>query len=84
MSEGRAVAGVDWASETHVACVIDDAGQVVDRFEVAHTSGALRGMVGRLRKAEVAAVAIERGDGPVVETLARVSPLSGGGRQRSR
>lgn len=69
MSEGRVVAGVDWASEIHVVCVIDDAGQVIDRFEVAHTSGALRAMVSRLQKAEVAAVAIERGDGPVVETL---------------
>jgi transposase len=67
--EGRAVAGVDWASETHVVCVIDDAGRVIDRFEVAHASSDLRAMVVRLRKLSVAGVAIERGDGPVVETL---------------
>ena len=63
------MAGVDWASETHVVCVIDDAGRVIDRFEVAHASSALRAMVARLRKVSVAGVAIERGDGPVVETL---------------
>lgn len=66
---GEALAGVDWASEVHVVCVIDDDGAVTDRFEVTHDAGSLRGLVGRLGRAGVSRVAIERGDGPVVEEL---------------
>jgi hypothetical protein len=36
------VAGIDWASETHVCCVIDDAGSVMERFDVAHDAASLR------------------------------------------
>jgi transposase len=64
-----AVAGIDWASETHVCCVIDDAGGVVERFDVAHDASSLRVMVKRLVRLGVSGVAIERGDGPVVEVL---------------
>ena len=64
-----AVAGIDWASETHVCCVIDDAGGVVERFDVAHDASSLRAMVKRLVRLGVSGVAIERGDGPVVEVL---------------
>ena len=42
-----AVAGIDWASETHVCCVIDDAGGVVERFDVAHDASSLRAMTKR-------------------------------------
>lgn len=69
MRQGRAVGGIDWASEVHVACVLDEDGLVIDRFEVAHQAAALGGMVARLRAAGVADVAIERGDGPLVEAL---------------
>jgi predicted short-subunit dehydrogenase-like oxidoreductase (DUF2520 family) len=65
----RVVAGIDWASQVHVACVIDSDGLVVDRFEFSHDGAAIRAMIKRLRKAAVAGVAIERGDGPVVEEL---------------
>jgi transposase len=68
VSDG-AVAGVDWASEVHVVCVVDAVGEVVDRFEVTHDLGAIRTMVKRLARATVVGVAIERGDGPVVEEL---------------
>lgn len=64
-----AVAGIDWASETHVCCVIDDAGGVVERFDVAHDAASLRAMTKRLARVGVSGVAIERGDGPVVEVL---------------
>lgn len=63
------MAGIDWASVVHVACVIDHDGIVVDRFDFNHDGEAIRRMVKRLRSAEVAGVAIERGDGPVVEEL---------------
>jgi transposase len=63
------VAGIDWASQLHVACVIDGDGLVVDRFDFTHDCFAIRAMIKRLRRAAVVGVAIERGDGPVVEEL---------------
>ena len=62
-------AGVDWASETHVACVVGEDGGVIDRFAFSHDATGLKAMVRRLRAAGVQRVAIERGDGPVVEVL---------------
>jgi transposase len=65
-----AVAGIDWASQTHVCCVIDDTeGRVLERFDVAHDASSLRAMTKRLVRANVSGVAIERGDGPLVEVL---------------
>ena len=63
------VAGIDWASDVHVACLLDAGGAVSARFSFTHDSAAIRAMVRRLRAAGVAGVAIERGDGPVVEEL---------------
>ncbi len=68
MAEG-VVAGIDWASEVHVACVVGGDGTVADRFSFTHDTAAIRSMVSRLRSANVAGIAIERGDGPVVEEL---------------
>jgi transposase len=68
MGEGM-VAGIDWASEVHVACVMDGHGAVASRFSFTHDAAAIGAMAGRLRAAGVAGVAIERGDGPVVEAL---------------
>lgn len=64
-----AVAGIDWACEVHVACVLDGTGAVIDRFDFTHDAGSIRAMIKRLTRASVAKVAIERGDGPVVEEL---------------
>ncbi len=66
---GRATAGVDWASQTHVGCVVDADGTVIDRFDIAHDDRALTAMARRLRTSGVQDVAIERGDGPVVKVL---------------
>src|ERR1039458_8450572 len=63
------VAGIDWASEVHVACVLDGDGAVAGRFSFTHDAAAVRAMVRRLRSAGVAGGAIERGEGPVVEEL---------------
>jgi transposase len=60
-------AGIDWASASHAVCVIDPRGAVTARFEVAHTDAGLRELVKRLRGVE--GVAIERPDGPVIDTL---------------
>ena len=48
---------------------MDDAGRLVDRFQVAATASGLRDLVTRLHRNGVAQVAIERGDGQVVGTL---------------
>ncbi len=69
MQRGGPTAGVNWASETHVGCVVGEDGAVLDRFDIAHDAGGLRQMVRRFRAAGVQDVAIERGDGPVVEVL---------------
>jgi transposase len=63
------LSGIDWASETHVCCVIDAAGMILERFEVVHDAASLRAMTARLVRAGVTGVALERGDGPVVEVL---------------
>jgi transposase len=61
--------GVDWSWERHAVCVVDAAGAVIERFEAEHQAAGLQLMVRRLRRAGVARVAIERGDGPVVDAL---------------
>ena len=66
---GEALAGVDWASEIHAVCVIDGDGEATDQFDVTHDAGSIRALVARLRRVGVSRVAIERGDGPLVEEL---------------
>jgi transposase len=66
---GGVSAGIDWASADHAVCVVDAAGQVAVRFSVVHTAAGLRVLVQRLARAGVAEVAIERGDGPLVDAL---------------
>jgi transposase len=65
----RVCAGVDWAKDDHAVCIVDDDGQVLDRFTVEHTAAGLKRMIRRLLASGVSEVGIERGDGPVVETL---------------
>ncbi|MEV0391470.1 IS110 family transposase, partial [Nonomuraea sp. NPDC050643] len=62
-------AGLDWASTDHAVCVVDAAGKVSDRFTVEHTGAGLKLLTRRLAQAGACEVAIERGDGPVVEAL---------------
>lgn len=66
---GGVTAGLDWASADHAVAIVDTAGQVRQRFVVAHTAAGLSELVRRLAKAAVTEIAIERGDGPVVEAL---------------
>jgi transposase len=61
--------GPVWASTDHAVCVVDAAGEVAGRFSVVHTAEGLRALVQRLARAGVAEVAIERGDGPVLDAL---------------
>jgi transposase len=66
---GRVFAGIDWATADHVACVVDMAGRILDRFSAAHDKAAIEMLITRLRRSGATEVAIERGDGVLVEAL---------------
>ena len=64
--------GIDWASRSHEACVLDEQGELVERFSLAHTEdGITRALwrLGRLGAPAELAVAIERPDGVLVARL---------------
>jgi transposase len=65
----RVTAGVDWAKDDHAVCVVGDQGEVLERFTVRHDAAGLRQLAGRLLRAGALQAGIERGDGPVVDTL---------------
>ena len=62
-------AGLDWASQTHAACVIDEHGSVHLQFEIEHTAAGLAELCRRLRSAGVTTIAIERPSGLIVDAL---------------
>src|SRR4029450_630262 len=66
---GGVCAGIGWATADHAACVVDMAGRVTDRFSAAHDKAGITAMITRLRRSKVTEVAIERGDGPLVDAL---------------
>jgi transposase len=61
-------AGVDWASEAHEVCVVEEGG-VICREEVPHDERGIEFLCRRLVGLEVARVAIERPEGVLVERL---------------
>lgn len=63
-------AGLDWAVHTHAVCVIDAAGGVLERFEVAHDRDGLAELMRRLaRFGAHVRIAIERPSGLIVDAL---------------
>lgn len=63
-------AGLDWAVQTHAVCVIDTAGTVRDRFEIAHDRDGLAELMRRLaRFGSSVRIAIERPSGLIVDAL---------------
>src|SRR6266700_4170169 len=66
---GGVCAGIDWATADHAACVIDMAGRVTGRFSAAHDKAGIATIITRLRRSKVTEVAIERGDGALVDAL---------------
>jgi transposase len=62
-------AGIDWARDDHAVSLVAPDGRQAQRFTITHTDPGLRILVRRLRAAGVTDVAIERGDGPVIDAL---------------
>ena len=63
------VAGIDWASEEHAVCVVDEAGMQLRERLVAHDETGIATLCRELVALEVERVAIERPDGILVERL---------------
>ena len=63
--------GLDWAVHTHAVCVIDAAGAVLERFEIAHDRDGLAELMRRLARfgQTVRRIAIERPSGLIVDAL---------------
>jgi transposase len=61
--------GIDWARDDHAVAVVDARGREVHRCVIEHSAAGLRTLLGLLARRGVSEVAIERPDGPVVETL---------------
>jgi transposase len=64
--------GIDWASQTHAVCVLDDAGTKHANFQVGHTADGLDQLIarlGRLGDPATLPVAIERPEGRLVDRL---------------
>jgi transposase len=64
-----AYAGVDWASEEHAVCVVDEDGRRLLERTIAHDEAGLSELCRALRRLGVCRVALERPDGLVVERL---------------
>jgi transposase len=62
-------AGIDWASEEHVACVVDIDGRIVQGRRFTHDEQGLRALCRRLTELGVELVAVERPDGLLIERL---------------
>lgn len=62
-------AGIDWARDDHAVCIVDSRGREVARTMVEHTAAGLRDLVTFLSGNRAYEVAIERPDGPVIDTL---------------
>ncbi len=65
-------AGVDWGGAGHAVCIIDDAGRIIERFEVRHDAEGIAELIGRLSRVAAAGempIAIERPSGLLVDSL---------------
>jgi hypothetical protein len=68
MSDGR-FAGVDWASEEHAVCVVDERGRILEGKRYRHSEPGIRALCARLVRLKVKLVALERPDGLLIERL---------------
>lgn len=62
-------AGLDWASQSHTVCIVDERGEVCERIDIAHSVDGLARLQRRLEHFGRPRIAIERPSGLVVDTL---------------
>jgi transposase len=62
-------AGIDWASEEHALCVVDESGRSLAGEMHSHDEVGVRELIARMRALGVVRVAIERPDGLLVDRL---------------
>ena len=62
-------AGVDWASEEHAVCVVDERGRILEGRRYRHNESGIRALCAKLGRLRVALVALERPDGLLIERL---------------
>jgi len=61
--------GIDWARDDHAVSIVDARGRETHRCTIEHSAAGLRELVTVLARTGVCEVAIERPDGPVIDTL---------------
>lgn len=69
IAPNEVTAGIDWARDDHAVSVVDHRGREIARTMLEHTAEGLRELVSFLARHGAAEAAIERPDGPVVDTL---------------
>ena len=62
-------AGLDWARDDHAVSVVDARGREIHRVTIEHSAAGLAELRTVLARNGVGEVAIERSDGPVIDTL---------------
>lgn len=62
-------AGLDWATQIHAVCLIDEHGAISEHFDIAHDAVGLAELRRRLTAAGSPPIAIERPSGLLVDTL---------------
>jgi len=61
--------GIDWARDDHAVSIVDVGGHEIVRCTIDHDAAGLRELLAVLERTGAHEVAIERPDGPIVDTL---------------
>lgn len=67
-------AGIDWASKAHALCVLDAAGRIQLRLDVAHNKEGIERLICQLKSFAGIVIAIERPSGLLVDSLVEAGP----------
>jgi transposase len=66
---GGVTAGIDWARDDHAVSVVDARGREKSRCTVEHSAAGLRELISVMARSGAREIAIERPDGPLIDTL---------------
>ena len=67
-------AGVEWSSEEHACCVVDEHGRIVEGRRYRHDERGISALRRRLIDLEVELVGVERPDGLLIDRLLDAGP----------